>query len=416
MNSKFFYAGVITLGVGFLAFLAVLALRPGLVGQQIGQRGIGMEVVLTEEQVAEAEAANQPIEELYPWTEPTPGEQRAGDIYQNVQVLGHLTDANFNRLMAHMTEWVAPEQGCAYCHAGADEGNFADDDLYTKVVSRRMIQMTQTINAEWSDHVGVGGEGGAGVNCYTCHRGNNVPEYIWFEDPGIETTRFTQLGWRRGQNLVSEAAGYSSMETDPFSPYLTKVMEEDNIRVQQQHALPQPGADRAPIQDAEGTYALMIHMSTSLGVNCTYCHNSAQFGVWERSTPVRTTAWYGIRMARVINQEYLTPLRPVYPLHRLGDATMDAPKANCSTCHQGIPKPMYGADMISGFPSLAEPGPQDPSGPRAYLGSNDQSYVPPEFPWYDPETAEARAAAIWAEQAEQMAEGDGGGMDAPASN
>ena len=76
--------------------------------------------------------------------------------------------------MTTITQWVSPEQGCNYCHNPA---NLASDELYTKVVSRRMIQMTQAINSDWSDHVG-----NAGVNCYTCHRGLNVPEYIWFAE------------------------------------------------------------------------------------------------------------------------------------------------------------------------------------------------------------------------------------------
>ena len=74
--------------------------------------------------------------------------------------------------MAAMTEWVAPEEGCNYCHVAE---NLASDDIYTKVVSRRMLQMTQHINANWNDHVGE-----TGVTCYTCHRGNNVPAEIWF--------------------------------------------------------------------------------------------------------------------------------------------------------------------------------------------------------------------------------------------
>ena len=51
---------------------------------------------------------------------PDGSEPLAKDIYQNVQVLGDLTEDNFNRLMAAMTNWVSPDQGCAYCHGEGD--------------------------------------------------------------------------------------------------------------------------------------------------------------------------------------------------------------------------------------------------------------------------------------------------------
>ena len=56
------------------------------------------------------------------------------------------------------------------------------------------------------------------------------------------------------------------------------------------------------IKQTDWTYALMIHFSQSLGVNCTYCHNSRAFENWEQSTPQRVTAWHGIRMVRDAEQ------------------------------------------------------------------------------------------------------------------
>lgn len=153
---------------------------------QTGYRGTGMATVLDRETQVALREANVPPESPY---EPDPEGDRAGDIYENVQVLGDLSDDQFNHLMASITEWVSPEEGCNYCHNPA---NLASDDIYTKVVSRRMFQMTQNINAQWSDHVG-----GAGVNCYTCHRGNNVPEYIWFESHDAQKYF---VGWNNGQN------------------------------------------------------------------------------------------------------------------------------------------------------------------------------------------------------------------------
>ena len=60
----------------------------------------------------------------------------------------------------------------------------------------------------------------------------------------------------------------------------------------------------ARIKQTEWTYALMIIISQALGVNCTYCHNTRSFAEWDASTPQRTTAWYGIRMVRDLNNNY----------------------------------------------------------------------------------------------------------------
>ena len=316
---------------------------------QTGYRGLGM-VQFTPEQEAEMlRAANQPPEMQDP-IPPYEGEPLAKDVYENVQVLGEVPQGNFLRLMSAMTEWVAPEQGCNYCHAGADEGNYADPSLYTYKVARRMIQMTQNINANWSDnHVAP-----AGVNCYTCHRGQNVPEYIWFEEPrpegaarlGPETMR---------QNRADETVGYSSLPGDPLTAFL---LEEYPIRViGNAPRTDAPYEEQATIQDTEWTYGLMFHMSESLGVNCVFCHNSRAMGVWEQSPPQRMNAWYGIRMVRDLNQNYMHPI-DYYPPKRLGPLG-DAPKGNCTTCHQGVNKPMYGADMISQWPELAAPGAPD---------------------------------------------------------
>jgi photosynthetic reaction center cytochrome c subunit len=95
----------------------------------------------------------------------------------------------------------------------------------------------------------------------------------------------------------------------------------------------------------------MFHLSSALGVNCTYCHNSRSFASWE-GPPQRALAWYGLQMVREINTTYLEPLKPVLPAGRLGP-TGDAPKANCATCHQGAFKPLYGVPQLLDYPALA---------------------------------------------------------------
>jgi photosynthetic reaction center cytochrome c subunit len=258
-----------------------------------------------------------------------------------VKVLGNLSVNEFTRLMLSMTSWVAPAEGCAYCHNPA---NFAEDVKYTKVVARRMIEMTRHINADWKVHVAE-----TGVTCYTCHRGNPVPNNIWHkEEEQAKGADF--IGDRAGQNLAANSVVGTSLPSDPFTPFL---LGELDIRVNGTTAL--PNGNRHSIKQAEWTYGLMTHMSSALGVNCTYCHNTQSFSNWNGNPPQRSTAWYGIRMARDLNKDYMEPLASVFPEHRLGP-TGDAPKANCATCHQGAYKPLFGQSMLKDHPQLAGPG------------------------------------------------------------
>lgn len=309
--------------------------RPPMETAQIGYRGTGM-VAIDNPRITGVSTALHAVPPAIPAV--PAGGPAAAEVYQNVQVLGQLDVASFNRLMAAITSWVAPQQGCAYCH---ELNNFASDALYTKVVSRRMIEMTQYINAEWDSHVAA-----TGVTCYTCHRGRPVPANLWFENPGPPQARGMAAN-RQGQNVATQTVGYTSLPYDPFTPYFR---DRSEIRVVSTTAL--PTGNPQGIKAAEQTYGLMMHMSQALGVNCTYCHNSRSFLTWEQSRPQRATAWHGIRMVVGLNTDYLDPLQPVYPPERLG-AQGDAPKLNCTTCHQGLYKPLYGNSMLADYPVLA---------------------------------------------------------------
>jgi len=301
---------------------------------QRGYRGLGMVEIFNPNIEAAKWDANQPPPAL---PAAAPGSPPASAVFKNLQVLNDLSVAELTRLMVAMTNWVAPQQGCAYCHEGA---NLASDALYTKVVARRMLQMTRTINADNQAHVAT-----TGVTCYTCHRGQNVPSQIWFLDPGPKTAD-GPAGNRAGQNWPAPAIGLTSLPFDPFTPFL----EQDNeIRVISTTAL--PSGDHKSVKQTEWTYALMMHISQALNVNCTYCHNTRSFAEWDASTPQRAVAWHAIRTVRQINADYLVPLKPVYPANRLGP-TGDPPKANCATCHQGAFKPLFGAPMLKDYPEL----------------------------------------------------------------
>jgi photosynthetic reaction center cytochrome c subunit len=56
-------------------------------------------------------------------------------------------------------------------------------------------------------------------------------------------------------------------------------------------------------------------------------------------------------MVRDLNNNYLKPLTPVFPAVRLGPDG-DGPKLACVTCHQGVYKPLFGVNIVNGYPEL----------------------------------------------------------------
>ena len=327
-------------GVGLLFTLQA----PPVDVVQRGFRGLGQMQLYHPATLEKTVAANQ-AGPIFP-AMPAVGAP-AGTVYKNVQVLKTLPVAQFTRLMASMTEWVAPQQGCTYCHV--DANNLSSDDIYTKVVARRMLQMTININKNWQAHVGSSGPTGAtGVTCYTCHRGNPVPANIWFVDTQ-SLTPANAMGFRGGRDKPSVAAGMTALETDPYTPYY---LLNTNIRLVPSSVTPE-GTSKASFKDTYWTYGVMINMSEALGVNCTYCHDTRQFSSWEQSTPQRATAWYGLQMVRSLNNDYLVPLGSTFPANRLGPGG-DGPKVNCATCHNGVYKPMFGANMVKYYPELTK--------------------------------------------------------------
>lgn len=305
---------------------------------QRGYRGLAMEEN-SNPRVDRAKVRANQLPEPAPAADPAG--QKASQVYTNLKVLGDMDANELLRLMTDMTTWVSPDQGCAYCH---DENDLAADRPYTKIVSRRMLEMVRYINGSWKTHVAD-----TGVTCWACHRGQPVPASVWYFD--APRTAQGQAGNRAGQNVASAAGGITALPVDPFTPF---IKDTKDIRVISGTAL--PAGNRSSIKQTEWTYSLMMHISKGLGVNCTYCHNSRSFFAWDQSTPQRTTAWYGIRMTRDINTQFLEPLTPQFPANRLGP-TGDVAKVNCATCHEGVNKPLYGVSMVKDYPILIGPAP-----------------------------------------------------------
>ncbi|MGP1281504.1 MAG: photosynthetic reaction center cytochrome PufC [Parasphingopyxis sp.] len=275
-----------------------------------------------------------------PYELPEPSGRTAGEVYENVQVLADVSVEEFDYLMAAITEWVSPVEGCNYCHNPA---NLASDEVYTKDVARRMIQMTQNVNANWADHVRQ-----TGVTCWTCHRGNAVPEAVWTM-PAAD--RRVRAGNRNGQNAPDPITAYASLPTRSLARFFASdAGEPGDIRVASATMFP-TAANRLTTMETEDTYALMMHLSQALDVNCTHCHNTQSFREWSLSSRQRETAWFGIRMVRDINDAYITPLTGMFPANRLGPAG-DPYKVSCVTCHQGQRLPLGGARMVADYPVL----------------------------------------------------------------
>lgn len=312
--------------------------RPPVVNAQNGYRGLSMGTVANPRLLETKVEANQ-VPPASP-AAPADGGPTAGSVYKNVQVLGDLSVAEFTRTMVAITAWVSPKEGCAYCHKAGED--FSTDSVYTKIVSRKMLLMNKAINADWNKHVGA-----TGVTCYTCHRGNHIPANYWAKETATAPDRAMPHNYD-GQNKPSKAVALASLPYDVFTPYFSDAKAND-IRIIGNTAL--PTGNRHSTKQAEYTYGLMVHMSDSLGVNCTYCHNTRSFGSWESSPPQRATAWYGIRMLRDLNSQHMDPLTDVFPANRKGPLG-DVFKINCTTCHQGAYKPLYGNSMLKDYPEL----------------------------------------------------------------
>jgi photosynthetic reaction center cytochrome c subunit len=353
-------AAVMTAGV---ALLLAGCERPPMDSTQSGYRGTAMGAVVNP-RIQGPLAEAQVLPAAVPAIPSAEGGPLAKDVFKNVTVLGDVPVGEFTRTMLAITAWVSPKEGCTYCHKEGED--LAADTLYTKVVSRRMLEMTRHINSGWKDHVAD-----TGVTCYTCHRGQPVPDQVWFSQ---EPPRRAGGASARsdGHNHPSPVTGLTAIDNNVLVRYL---LQDTPIRAGGTTAL--PAGNTATIQQTENTFGLMIHMSQALGVNCTHCHNTRSLAEWAESPPARTTAFHGIRMSRELNNSYLLPLTPTFPANRLGP-TGDVAKVSCATCHQGLAKPLNGAPLLKdhGVLAGAVAAPAGAASAPAAAASSTASIVP----------------------------------------
>jgi photosynthetic reaction center cytochrome c subunit len=323
----------------FVAGIIVIAGQPfATASQQTGPRGTGMHV---QEFVSSLEAGDPTVAGFFNSEPIVPAEGAAvvGDAEGVPPSLANLTPENYDRLLTAMREWT-----------GIPDLMEPGNDSYQTTVAYSMIEMTQNINQNWAAHVQANAE--VGVTCYTCHRGQPVPNNVWFR---VSPVNSNVAGWSANQNRVTMVSNFTSLPSDYLETYLlanedgsynSALVHDLESRVQQQ-----PGDPL--IQQTERTYAYMNYFANSLGVNCVFCHNSRAFYDPAQVTPQWATASLGIIMVQEQLAEYILPLQDVLPAERLGPVYADVPKLACRTCHQGEQQPLNGLNVIRNWPELA---------------------------------------------------------------
>ena len=188
------------------------------------------------------------------WTRPTPDGTQRRRSTRTSRSWATSTRTSSPALMPAITEWVAPEQGCAYCHADGED--LAADSLYTKVVARRMLQMTQHINTDWKPHVAA-----TGVTCYTCHRGQpGAREHLVQRIRAAAGARAC-AGNQAGQNPPARSLGMASL---PYRPvHAVPASRTTTSASSRRRRCPRATAARS--SRPSGPTRLMIHMSEGAG-------------------------------------------------------------------------------------------------------------------------------------------------------
>jgi hypothetical protein len=230
-----------------------------------------------------------------------PRSYAAGRLY-NVQVLKKYDYAGVLGQMAYYTQALGVQ--CQYCH---NVNNFAYDTP-TKKIARTMVLMVGRIDSEHisgvhKDYPNYAVSGSVG--CTTCHRGS------------------------------------------PLHPV------EHNVVPVQYLDWPAKSSRQAGF-----VVNSMYSVSRSLGVNCLFCHNSADFKTL-RYYPTNQIAHRMWRMVDDINHKYLPP---------------NIEAVTCYTCHQGAKWPRAlvagGTDQTPVQAIAAHPEVHD--NPGAHLASGVQ--------------------------------------------
>jgi hypothetical protein len=125
--------------------------------------------------------------------------------------LANVSVENYERLLEAMRSWTGiPDL--------LEPGN----DSYQTQVAYSMIEMTQNINQNWAAHVQANAE--VGVTCYTCHRGQAVPNNVWFR---VGPVNSNAGGWPAIQNRVTMTSNFTSLPSTYLEHFL--LQDEDGF-------------------------------------------------------------------------------------------------------------------------------------------------------------------------------------------
>jgi hypothetical protein len=145
---------------------------------------------------------------------PEPGGGAGRDIYENVQVLGDLTDRQLQpadggdangapgrglRLLPRRPGDLEPMARTTYTKSSAPHD--PDDPEHQRELGRPRERQCKEV----------------GVTCYTCHRGQNVPSDIWFNMGACERN---MAGWSAVQNRATSLSQFTSLPSDALEIYL----------------------------------------------------------------------------------------------------------------------------------------------------------------------------------------------------
>jgi photosynthetic reaction center cytochrome c subunit len=235
----------------------------------------------------------------------------------NVQVLQGMTSA---QVWAYMTQHVSPALGvsCQYCHVinGPNDYNFAAEDYPQKQWARSMLRLVADVNAQYI--VDLPNWKGNYVRCATCHQG--VPQVAEPEQRTATQRRDAALGLSSFQSSFMDPTGRRYFQSVAPIGANPNWLDSDGMPTTDPAVVPEELQGRLPLRNAilayfynyevwlpfdaevaetgRGSLALtypdgptqdqvnisqgaMNFQSWSLGVGCTYCHNSRNFIAYE---------------------------------------------------------------------------------------------------------------------------------------
>lgn len=205
----------------------------------------------------------------------------------NVQVLTGMSSA---QIWTYMQQYVSGGLGvsCQYCH---NINNFASDEYPQKLAARSMLYLVSDVNSQFI--VGLPNWKGNYVQCATCH--NNKPnnlesfgEQFVKSVPDIPVT-VDPLD-AAGLPILDPAAKPVELQT-PLGLQDAVLYYIYNYQVWKPYDPADPESGRGSLAlTYEGgrtqdqvtiNQNVMNYQSWSLGVGCTYCHNSRNFTAYE---------------------------------------------------------------------------------------------------------------------------------------